>query len=117
MSAFKVIHVAVGVIINESQQVLIAQRHPNSHKGGLWEFPGGKKEESESIETALKREFAEEIGIEPTKFHPFTKIKYHYPEKTVLLDVWRITEFSGHAEGREGPDSYTHLTLPTSDLV
>ena len=102
MSAFKVIHVAVGVIINESQQVLIAQRHPNSHKGGLWEFPGGKKEESESIETALKREFAEEIGIEPTKFHPFTKIKYHYPEKTVLLDVWRITEFSGHAEGREG---------------
>ena len=102
MPAFKIIHVAVGVIINERQQVLIAQRHQDSHKGGLWEFPGGKKEESESIETALKREFAEEIGIEPTKFHPFTKILYHYPEKSVLLDVWRITEFSGHAEGREG---------------
>ena len=49
MSAFKVIHVAVGVIINESQQVLIAQRHPNSHKGGLWEFPGGKKELGDGI--------------------------------------------------------------------
>ena len=102
MPASRVTHVAVGVIINERQQVLIAKRRPDSHKGGLWEFPGGKKEDSETIEAALKREFAEEIGIEPKKYHPFTKILHHYPEKSVLLDVWRITEFSGRAEGREG---------------
>ncbi|NKB34185.1 MAG: Nudix family hydrolase [Pseudomonadales bacterium] len=102
MEALAITHVAVGVIINEHEQVLISRRHPDSHKGGLWEFPGGKKEESETIEAALQREFVEELGIKPTKFHPFTKTRYHYPEKTVLLDVWIITEYEGEAIGKEG---------------
>ena len=97
-----VTHVAVGVIINQHDQVLVSKRRLGSHRGGLWEFPGGKKEISESIEQALKRELFEELGISLTKFHPFTKVLHKYDEKTVLLDVWIISGFDGHAEGREG---------------
>ncbi len=58
----KLVHVAVGVIRNESQQILIALRPTESHQGGLWEFPGGKVEAGESVQTALNRELEEELG-------------------------------------------------------
>ncbi|MDD9958591.1 MAG: Nudix family hydrolase [Gammaproteobacteria bacterium] len=102
MTFANVTHVAVGVVLNDQDQVLVSQRHPGSHKGGLWEFPGGKKESHETIEMALQREFREELGITPVTFYPFTKILHHYPEKSVLLDVWVISEFNGIAEGKEG---------------
>lgn len=104
MQSSNLIHVAVGVITNEHDEVLISKRHPDSHKGGFWEFPGGKKEHNEAIHNTLQREFEEELGITPTKFHPFTKILHQYPEKQVLLDVWVITEFVGDATGREGQE-------------
>ena len=102
MSYDGIIHVAVGVVINRQQEILISQRHIDSHQGSLWEFPGGKKESLESIEAALQREFVEELGIKPTEFFPFAKILHHYAEKTVLLDVWLITQYRGEEIGREG---------------
>ena len=51
------IHVAVGVIVNARDEVLVAYRPKNKDQGGLWEFPGGKKEKNETIESALEREF------------------------------------------------------------
>lgn len=102
MSNPKFTHVAVGVIINSSNQVLISYRHPDTHQGGLWEFPGGKLESGEAVTTALKREFLEELGIEIRCCFPIKKIQHHYQDKSVLLDVWHITDFDGHANGLEG---------------
>ena len=96
------LHVAVAVIVNDQRQVLISQRHPESHQGGCWEFPGGKLEEGESVQDGLRREIAEELGLQLRRFHPVKKILYHYPEKSVLLDVWQVTEFNGEARGLEG---------------
>ena len=96
------LHVAVAVIFNDQQHVLISQRHPESHQGGCWEFPGGKLEEGETIQDGLRREIAEELGLQLRRFHPVKKILYHYPEKSVLLDVWQVTEFTGEARGLEG---------------
>jgi 8-oxo-dGTP diphosphatase len=53
---FTTVHVAVGVVVNRDKQVLIARRHEDQHQGGLWEFPGGKVREDESVLEALKRE-------------------------------------------------------------
>ena len=102
MTDHDIIHVAVGVVINRQQEILISQRNMDSHQGGLWEFPGGKKEPQESIEVALQRELVEELGIKPMEFSPFAKILHHYAEKTVLLDVWLITQYRGEEIGREG---------------
>ena len=96
------VHVAVGIVVNNDRQVLVSLRHPDSHQGGLWEFPGGKLKLGESVLQGLKREFAEELGIYLERCFPIKKILHHYSEKSVLLDVWQITEFRGQAIGLEG---------------
>ena len=96
------IHVAVGVIVNAMDEVLVAYRPKNKDQGGLWEFPGGKKEKNETIESALEREFLEEIGIQLKSYSPMLKIKHDYEEYSVILDVWMITEYSEIPVGAEG---------------
>lgn len=96
------IHVAVAVIRSQDGQVFITRRADHVHQGGLWEFPGGKVEVGESIESALKREILEENGIEIHEAVPLIKIPYRYPDKHVLLDVWEVTSYSGVPHGKEG---------------
>ena len=54
----------VAAIIIKDDKYFIAQRNRNKHMGLSWEFPGGKVEEGESFEIALKREIKEELNIE-----------------------------------------------------
>ncbi len=89
------IHVAVGVITNNQKQVLISKRHEHLHQGGLWEFPGGKIEQGESSESALRRELVEELDIEIKKYRPLITIPHDYNDKQVCLDVFNVTAFTG----------------------
>ncbi|MFH1800697.1 MAG: (deoxy)nucleoside triphosphate pyrophosphohydrolase [Candidatus Omnitrophota bacterium] len=50
-------------IIHKNGKILIAQRHLQDSFGGYWEFPGGKREQDETIEACLAREVFEELGI------------------------------------------------------
>ncbi|MDH5179842.1 MAG: Nudix family hydrolase [Gammaproteobacteria bacterium] len=100
----QVVHVAVGVIENERGEILIAKRADHLHQGGLWEFPGGKVEHGETVLTALQRELDEELALHVTATHPLIRIPYHYPDKQVLLDVHRVTDWHGDAHGREGQE-------------
>ena len=102
MNNASVLHVAAGVIAGDDGRILITQRAKHSHQGGLWEFPGGKLEAGESPIQALCRELREEVGIEVQRASPLIKINYRYPDRHVLLDVWRVDEFAGTAFGREG---------------
>ncbi len=56
--------IGVGVVLNADGEVLIDQRHDQGLLGGLWEFPGGKKEHGEGIQETIARELREELGIE-----------------------------------------------------
>ncbi|MAZ90213.1 MAG: pyrophosphohydrolase [Cellvibrionaceae bacterium] len=98
----KIIHVAAGVISNTRGEILIAKRDQNAHQGGLWEFPGGKLESGETVDVALVRELQEELGITATQLSPLIQIRHDYSDKSVLLDVWRVTDFDGEAHGKEG---------------
>ncbi len=102
MSQANPVHVAVGVVINANSEVLVSLRAAGSHQGGLWEFPGGKVEPGESVQNALNREFQEELGITVHGSSPFIRIEHHYSDKSVLLDVWKVSRFSGIPSGREG---------------
>jgi 8-oxo-dGTP diphosphatase len=96
------LHVVVAVIDNGRGEVLIAKRHDHLHQGGVWEFPGGKVEAGEDVSSALRRELFEELGVEPLTVHPLIRIPYTYPERKVLLDVWRVSEIRGTPHGAEG---------------
>jgi len=104
MKDIKYLHVAVGVIKDNSGNILISLRHDKAHQGGLWEFPGGKVEVGESVKQALKRELQEELDISVEKLSPLIQIKHQYTDLNVLLDVWTVTDFSGKAKGCEGQE-------------
>jgi 8-oxo-dGTP diphosphatase len=100
----KHIHVAAGVILNGEGQVLLALRPKDKHKGGLWEFPGGKVEPGESVQAALARELLEEINLVVDLASPFLVIDHDYGDKQVTLDVWTVSRFSGTPHGSEGQE-------------
>ena len=107
MASQKRVHVAVAVIRkfkDEKASILISKRADHLHQGGLWEFPGGKVESDETVQTALCRELEEELGIKVVSesLEPLIQIRHDYPDKQVLLDVWLVDSFDGEAYGREG---------------
>lgn len=87
-SLLPVIEVAAGLVFR-AQRLLITQRQPGAHLGGLWEFPGGKREPGETYEGCLARELREELGIEVEVQELIEEIKHQYPEKTVQLRFFR----------------------------
>jgi len=97
----KKIDVAVAIIFNKLGHILIAKRPDHAHQGGKWEFPGGKIEKGESIEEALTRELAEEVGITVQQTSPFMALDYDYGDKLVSLNIWKVTQFVGDATGVE----------------
>lgn len=96
------VHVAVGVVVDEQQLILISQRAFTAHQGGLWEFPGGKVESGESVTRALARELREELGIGFSDSRPLLIVPFDYGDKAVLLDVHLVTGLRGKARGLEG---------------
>ncbi|GAA0680803.1 Nudix family hydrolase [Marinobacterium maritimum] len=118
----KLIHVAAAVIRDRRGCILIARRPDDKHQGGLWEFPGGKVEPGEPVADALARELHEELGIRVTSARPLILIPHHYPDKSVLLDVWEVDGFDGEAHGAEGqpvcwvaPEELDDYTFPAAN--
>lgn len=93
-------YVVVGIIRRENK-LLIAERPIGKSYSGYWEFPGGKIEENESGKEALTRELHEELGIIVTAAEPWFSHTHTYPDKTVCLEVWLVTAFSGEPHGKE----------------
>ena len=94
-AARQYIQVAVGVILNCRDEVLIARRAAHLPQGGLWEFPGGKVEAGESVSAALRRELVEEVGITVQRQFPFKRIYHQYSDRCVCLNVQQVTEWTG----------------------
>ncbi|MFI4919537.1 MAG: 8-oxo-dGTP diphosphatase MutT [Legionellales bacterium] len=87
--------VAVAVILDDKNRILITQRPLHAPHGGFWEFPGGKLEQNESAEAALVREIREEVGLEIIQYQFLGDIHHQYPNRAVNLFVFLVTEFSG----------------------
>jgi 8-oxo-dGTP diphosphatase len=84
------IDVAAGLIFRDGK-LIITQRHADAHLGGLWEFPGGKREPGESFEECLRRELREELGCDVEVLELVESITHAYPEKTVQLKFFRCS--------------------------
>ena len=104
MDADNLIKVAAGLITNTLNQILIAKRPKGVHFADHWEFPGGKIEEDESAEQALKRELEEELGIIIQEFNLFMTFTHDYPEKSVEFDIYKVTQFMGLPQAKQSQE-------------
>jgi mutator protein MutT len=96
----KFIEVSAAMIFRDDK-LLITQRQAKSHLGGLWEFPGGKREAGETFEQCLVREIREELGVEISVGELFEEISHTYPEKTVRLKFFSCQLLSGEPQPLE----------------
>jgi 8-oxo-dGTP diphosphatase len=96
--------------------VLIAQRPAGKHMAGEWEFPGGKLEPGEDRFEGLKRELREELGIEAIRATPLIAYEHRYAQRTVLLDLWIVEEFSGVPQSLDA-QSLQWVSLAELDTV
>jgi len=102
----EVIRVAVGVIRNHENEVLVSRRKPNTHLGNMLEIPGGKVEQGEQPLEALKRELEEELAIQVVDATQLIQVPYQYSKCSLLLDVFEVHEFTGTIKSNEGQDVF-----------
>ncbi len=77
--------VVVAAIIRHRGRVLLTRRFDDAHLGGMWEFPGGKVEEGESLEAALIREVREEVDFRIEVDSLYLEEGFTYEERKVHL--------------------------------
>jgi 8-oxo-dGTP diphosphatase len=93
----------VAAVIERAGRILIARRHAGSHLGGLWEFPGGKRQPGETPEAALVREVREELDVKVTVGELLDDVEWTYPEKMVRLLFFRCA-LDGEPRAAEGQE-------------
>ena len=91
------IDVAAALIFRDGK-LLITQRPSGSPLGGLWEFPGGKREPGETFERCLVREIREELDVEISVNRRFESVTHAYPEKTIHLEFFICRLVSGEPQ-------------------
>ena len=72
-------------IIIEDGKVLLARRAKGEKLAGYWEFPGGKREEDETIDECLVREIREELSLDIEVVGEFDTSDYEYPGGQIRL--------------------------------
>jgi len=96
-----VVEVVAALVRDDTGRYLITQRRSGSHLAGLWEFPGGKRESGESLETALRRELTEELSARFVVGEKVDTVQWEYPDRTVVIHFYRCRLESGTIEPRE----------------
>lgn len=77
--------VTAAVTVRDDGRILVAQRLAESMLGGLWEFPGGKRDEGETLPQALRRELQEEMGIDIIVAEQLTVVEHTYTHFRMTL--------------------------------
>ncbi len=83
----KLVKVVAAIIKDNENKIFATQRGYGELKGG-WEFPGGKVEDHETLQQALKREIKEELDVEIEVEDFVTNIEYDYPTFHLSMDCF-----------------------------
>jgi 8-oxo-dGTP diphosphatase len=100
----KIVYVVAAVLVDRDGRVLLAQRPAGKKMAGLWEFPGGKIEASETPEEALVRELHEELGIDTKAscLSPLTFASHAYDDFHLFMPVFICRVWQGMVTSKEG---------------
>jgi len=88
-------------VIEKNGKILIAKRKSGKRLGGLWEFPGGKKEADENPKEGLRRELHEEFGIQAEIGEFLVSHIHKYPHGTIKLLSYRVLHLDGNIDLRD----------------
>jgi A/G-specific adenine glycosylase len=80
--------VAAAVTIRDDGSVLLAQRNTDDMLGGLWEFPGGKREDGETLSECLVREMREELDVGIEVGELLTVVRHAYTHFRITLHAF-----------------------------
>ena len=83
--------VVTAAIIERDGCFLMTRRLKGVHLQGYWEFPGGKCDPGESLETCLIRELREELAVDATVGDKLLSTSHDYPERRVELHFFRVS--------------------------
>lgn len=87
-------NIGAGLIWKEGK-LLITRRKENGLLGGLWEFPGGKQEDGETIPQCVEREINEELGIQVESIEHFMTVKHAYTHFRITLQIYHCRWLEG----------------------
>ena len=105
----------VAAVIKDGDKIFATQRGYGDLKGG-WEFPGGKIEEGETPQKALKREIMEELDTEIEVGELIDTIEYDYPDFHLSMDCFWCEVIEGNLILKEA-EAAKWLTRETLDSV
>ena len=115
MKTVKVVAAVICDSIKDKNKIFAAARGYGEFKGG-WEFPGGKIEEGETPQQALKREIKEELDAEVAVYDLIKTIEYDYPTFHLSMDCFWCEVKEGHLTLKEA-EAAKWLTVDTLDSV
>ena len=105
MKTVKVVAAVIKALNQEGEPIIFAtQRGYGEFKDG-WEFPGGKIEEGETPQEALKREIMEELDTEITVGKMIDTIEYDYPTFHLSMDCFWCEVVKGELVLKEAEDA------------
>ena len=77
--------VVTAAVVERGGLILVTRRQRGVHLEGLWEFPGGKQEDGESLAACLARELREELDVAARVGDEIYATTHEYPERRVEL--------------------------------
>ncbi len=124
-SGLPIVLVAAAALVNDKNEILLAQRPEGKSMAGLWEFPGGKIEKGENPEFTLMRELEEELGIETREccFSPIGFASHQYKDFHLLMPLFVCRVWKGEIKALENqkfawvlPQDMYDYPMPEADI-